>query len=530
MKPAVKVPVSIGLWFAGSSVVGVILAGSDGLGLSLRSWLAYTVLVAISILLLYLVWKTVEAGEAPRWLFLAALLAFVLRLGVGLALFRALPVYGYGEKAERAGYVYWDAYKRDRDAYARGRGDSQLIAAFTDPKRSDQYGGLLFISAGIYRYLGAEEHRPLLPVTLLAGLSSLAVILAWGVGSRMFNKSVAAGAAWIMALYPEAVLLGASQMREPFLITAFSASLYAYLVARDGSVLRGLAWLLIAIVLLALPISPAFVAVILVTLSLAWVWESRMISRGMVAALVLGLFVLIAAAFFSARAWSALEAIEGTPYEVIREWLGNTVASWRITRVSGQSVWLNTLLTEMPGSLQLPFLVLFGLVQPFLPAALVAPGSILWKSIAIWRSLGWFLILPLLIYGSLSAFWRLGWRHLGSYFGVFLWISALIASYRAPSYQWDNPRYRVVFLIIQGVLAAWAWWQGRKSDDPWLVHIFVLATGNTAIFTYWYLGRYTALPKIAFLHNVLLISLFTICYLAAVLILPKLRRKRSKVG
>jgi hypothetical protein len=513
------------LLIAVSAGIGLIMVAADGTGFSVQGWVAYSILSTISFLLIYAVWKLIAGNGETTWLFALAVLAFLLRLGVGLALYRALPVYGYGERAERAGYVYWDAFKRDSDAYARGRGETALVSAFTDPKRSDQYGGLLFISAGIYRYLGGDVHRPLLPVTLLAGIASLAVIFSSGAGKRLFNPSVAKGTAWLVALYPEAVLLGASQMREPFLITAFAASVHGYLTFRDGEIRTGLAWILVSIGLLTLPISPPFVAVILVALLLAGLWERRRFSGRTAVIIVVSLVALVAAGFFAARAWSALEAIEGTPLEVIRAWLGNAVAGWRITRVSEQSVWLDTLLTDMPDGLQLPFLVFFGLVQPFLPAALVAPGSILWKSIAIWRSLGWFLILPLLVYGTYASIRRLGWRHLSTFFSLFVWASALIASYRAPSYQWDNPRYRAAFLVLQAIVAAWAWWHGRKSRDPWLLHILILFGVNTLIFTYWYLGRYTALPKLALLHNLLLIGVFTFGYLGLMLVIPKVRSR-----
>lgn len=525
MNLIIKKPIYLVYWGGASLSVGLILAVADGIAWSFQGWMAYSSLTAISLFLIFIVWAFVDWEDTTNWLFALALGAFLLRLGVGLALYRALPVYGYGEKAERAGYVYWDAYKRDSDAYARGRSDVPLISAFTDPKRSDQYGGLLFISAGIYRYLGGEEHRPLLPVTLLAGISSLAVVFTWGVARRLFNSSVANGAAWVMVLYPEAVLLSASQMREPFLITAFATSIYGYLVLRDGETRKGLAWILISIAVFTLPISPPFVAVILVTLLLTGLWDSQGLSRRMVFAALIGFLILLVAGYFAAQAWSALEAIEGTPFEIIQAWLDNAVAGWRITRVSEKSVWLDTLLTSMPDQLQLPFLVLFGLVQPFLPAALVAPGSVLWKSIAIWRSLGWFMILPLLIYSTYASFRQMGWKHLSTFFSLFVWISALIASYRAPSYQWDNPRYRAIFLAIQATIAAWAWWRGRKSEDRWLRHFIVLFGVNTLIFTYWYLGRYTALPKLALMHNLILIVLFTAGYLVFALLVPRLRRK-----
>jgi hypothetical protein len=520
-----RLPVLLLIWLAVSAGMGLVLAISDGIGLTAQAWMAYAILTATSLFLIFVIWRFVEGDEAPAWLFAAALLALLLRLGVGVALYRALPQYGYGEKAEDAGYVYWDAYKRDGDAYGRGRGDSPLVSAFTDPKRSDQYGGLLFISAGIYRYLGGEEHRPLLPVTLLAGISSMAVILSWGIGKRLFNLSVAKGSAWITVLYPEAILLGASQMREPFLITAFAASVYGYFLLRDGERLKGFSWILISIAVLTLPVSPAFVAVILITLLLTWLWDYRKLSGRAGLIIALALMTLLVAAYFATRAWSALEAIEGTPLQIIRAWLGNAVAGWRVTRVTEQSVWLDTLLTDTPDALQLPFLVIFGVVQPFLPAALVAPGSILWKSIAIWRSLGWFMILPLLVYATYASIRRLGWRHIGTFLALFVWVTALGASYRAPSYQWDNPRYRAAFLAIQAVVVAWAWWHGRESKDPWLRHISLIFGVDTLVFTYWYLGRYTALPKLAFLHNLLLIAIFTVGYLAYLVVIPKVRSR-----
>ncbi len=43
-------------------------------------------------------------------------LAFLLRLAVGVTLHLALPVYGYSDKDDRAGYVFTDAHNRDDQA------------------------------------------------------------------------------------------------------------------------------------------------------------------------------------------------------------------------------------------------------------------------------------------------------------------------------------------------------------------------------------------------------------------------------
>ncbi len=44
------------------------------------------------------------------------LLAFLLRLGLGLFAHFGLPQAGYGSETERAGYLFFDAYNRDSQA------------------------------------------------------------------------------------------------------------------------------------------------------------------------------------------------------------------------------------------------------------------------------------------------------------------------------------------------------------------------------------------------------------------------------
>ncbi len=44
-------------------------------------------------------------------------LAFILRLGLGVGLSQALPVFGYDEEVPNAGYIFYDAYHRDRQAW-----------------------------------------------------------------------------------------------------------------------------------------------------------------------------------------------------------------------------------------------------------------------------------------------------------------------------------------------------------------------------------------------------------------------------
>lgn len=485
--------------------------------------------MSISLLIIYFVWKFYKKAGAGKALLVAALVALGLRVLVGVVLYRGLPVWGYDEKPQRAGYVFWDSYKRDTDAWSRSGMDQALTTAFTNPTGSDQYGGLLFLSSSIYRYLSPDTQRPLLIVVMSAAVSALAVLFTWGFAASIIGGKAAMIAAWILALYPEAVLLGASQMREPFLIAALAAALFGYSRMRQGELKGGIAIVVASALILALPISPPFVIVIFAIVASAWFWEGLGIGgrRNIFILALLGVIVLAALAL-AVRAWAGLDAIAGSPWEVVREWWVNAGDQWRITLVSEQSDMLDTLLDRLPASFRIPFLVLYGLIQPFLPAALIAPGAPIWRSIGIWRSLGWFLMLPFLLYGTWLAFRRKGWRSLEFYLAVLIWVTALVSSYRAPGYQWDNPRYRVIFLAAQAALIAWTWVEVRLNNNPWLKRWFVILSIDYLLVTYWYIGRYYNIPKLSLEATLGSILVFTVIYLAGMLLSDVIRTKRLR--
>ena len=83
---------------------------------------------------------------ARRWApSLPLLLCFDLAVGVGLYL--GLPVYGYSDADDRAGYVFTDAHNRDDQAWMLATSENPIIDAFSRKYASDQYGGLLAFNA-----------------------------------------------------------------------------------------------------------------------------------------------------------------------------------------------------------------------------------------------------------------------------------------------------------------------------------------------------------------------------------------------
>jgi hypothetical protein len=269
--------------------------------------------------------------------------------------------------------------------------------------------------------------------------------------------------------------------------------------------------------------------VIFAIVASAWFWEGLGIGRrrNLFVLALLGVVVLAALALV-VRAWADLDAIAGSPWEIIREWWVNAGDQWRVTLVSEQSFWLDNVLKRFPSNFRIPFLVLYGLIQPFLPAALIAPGAPIWRSIGIWRSLGWFLMLPFLLYGTWLAFRRKGWRSLENYLAVLIWVTALISSYRAPGYQWDNPRYRVIFLAAQAALIAWTWVEVRLIESPWLKRWFVVLSVNYMLITHWYLGRYYNTPKLSLEATLVSVLLFSIVYLAGFFLSDVIRTKKLR--
>jgi hypothetical protein len=70
------------------------------------------------------------------------------------------------------------------------------------------------------------------------------------------------------------------------------------------------------------------------------------------------------------------------------------------------------------------------------------------------------------------------------------WGGILLAAYRGGGDQWDNPRYRLMFIVLQSSLAGWVWNEQRQESDSWLRRILV---GVGLCFTWlipWYVRRY----------------------------------------
>jgi len=481
-------------WAVGIPAVGVALAAFDWRGAPMSGWLGYLALVAVCGGVLWAAWRWASPAGSSRHAAWAVGGAVALRLGLAIFLAYALPVQGYDTPHQQAGYFFPDAYDRDNAARVLAQSDEPLLSAFAGASTTDQYGGLLFLSALTYRVLSPEVHRPLLVILLAATAGGLAVLFTWRFAEAVGGRRAGALAGWLSALYPEMVLLGASQMREPFIVAGLALALFGYARGRAGSLRDAVAGVGCG-ALLATAISPPYGVLTVGIVLVAWMWEGK--SRRAAWGLVILALVALAAFGLTIRAWSGV--IVGTPsgnvFDLVGWWLSDS-ARFEIFKLERGSGMVQSLFDQTPEWAHMPMATGYGLIRPFLPAALTEEMAPLARGVEIARSLGWLVLLPFLLYAPLAALRATGWRGLPTYLSLVVWATAVLSSYRAGGDGWDNVRYRAVFLAAQAALAGWAWAHARESGSPWLRRTGVIVGGVILIFLQWYLGRYLGTPRL----------------------------------
>jgi hypothetical protein len=478
------------------SLVASLLLGALFAFIQNGSFLSFSFIFLLSIVLLKITHNWCEGGTTLGYLIA---LAFFLRLIAGVTLYLALPIYGYADADDRFGYVFTDAHTRDNQAWKLATSEHLIVDAFSSKYSSDQYGGLLAFNTAIYRYLSPDAKRPLMPILFSSFFAALGVPFLWKAVSQVFGERVAWASAWIFALYPESVLLGASAMREPYLLTFSSFALWGFVLLFHHSETSGLpsensrnGWVWLGLGLLGmLLVSPA-VALVSIIIFAGWVYfthEGREISwKGILvvaAVFILGLFILSS----SLNRSSQFDAT--SPLHVINDWLKLAV-KWDAYQLERDSGWIQKIFDEGPRWLRLPFIAIYGIFQPVLPATLIHPTKLIWTIIGLLRALGWYAILPMLIlsFGAAAGQASRKMRNLLLWLSLLTWIWILLASLRGGADLYDNPRYRTILFLWQSILAGtvWVWW--RETRNVWFTCILACEIVFVLVFTQWYLSRY----------------------------------------
>ncbi|MCC7117885.1 MAG: hypothetical protein IT310_05110 [Anaerolineales bacterium] len=471
-------PLALGL----GALLASLQAGNWFLG-----FLAFSLLFAFCFISLATVTRWAGASNVKRLSWLVAL-AFALRFVGGVATYLALPVNGFDDVDDKAGYVYTDAHRRDVQAWDLAQSDHWIVEAFNKSYAYDQYGGLLAFSAFIYRYFSPDTHRPLLLVLLSAFVAALGLPFGWKAIQQEWGEKIAVAFVWIYALYPESVLLGGSSMRESYLLLFSAWALWGFIGWLALQKKLSLAWLALGILGMLL-VSPAVALVTLVILA-GWLYFSNQPrlsawQGGLIIALIfiVGLF-LLSASLGSGN-------LSGSPLAIINKFL-REAAKLNVHHLISNSGWVQKLFDEMPEWMQIPFVLIYGLFQPVLPAAVIEPTTLTWRIIAILRAVGWYSVLPALVlaFGAGAGLGSEAKRKTWLWLSLVVWFWILLTALRGGADQWDNPRYRTILFLWQALMIArvWVWW--RETRNAWVWRALGMEAVFLLFFGQWYLTRY----------------------------------------
>jgi len=503
--------VYLGLIIGISLALGAGIQGLIGVGRFVPGFVAGSLIIFFSLFVMLLAWHWAGSSKAMAWMMLVA---FGLRIILAVFLILGLPNFGYDNEEQQAGFVFNDAYRREGTAWTLAQSDDSLFKAFDDELGTDQYGGMLLMSALVYRVLSPDAFRPVLISILSAAAISLSIPILLTTVQRKFNPRVALWVGWIVALYPEGVLLGASQMREPLMILLISVLIWA--VAH---------WLDRIRVKLAMVV---FVLDLAVFLLISYRVAIPCIG-------VMGLWVWVVESSKAKKLWPKLVGwlmiVLGGAASLVffKPWL-DEVFRWDAYLTVLNSGMVDFLVDSMPQQWTFPFIVGYGLFQPVLPAALVTSAPAIWKGIGIFRSIGWYVLIPLLIFAAIRL-WKAESKVQRQWLGVFLavvvaWV--LLASIRAGGDQWDNPRYRTIFLPWMAILAGWGMDYLATHKDRWFRRILAVEATFLLIFTQWYFSRYLLIgPNLGFKLVVGLILGISLAILIGGVIRDRWERKRA---
>jgi hypothetical protein len=441
-----------------------------GPGVFWNGWLAAFILTWISIFCLTSVWWIMGGSKILAWM---VALAFVLRLVVGIGLSLGLPVFGYDEDTQNSGYLFRDAQHRDNQAWVAAQQDEPIWTALNRDFYSDQYGGLLSLSALVYRCLSPDSHRPFLILILAAFAAALGIpFLFTGLRLR-WNTRLASLAAWGLVFYPDGILFSASQMREPFLIGFGCIAFWGALTW--GRVRR---WHCLAVILLSM-------------LGMALISSRAVLAVGGFLAIWFFLDQFLGKYSQKWLVWLGVAAACGAVLLLSANWFLES-SNWDMSVTEASSGWIHKIIMDAGEQFRIPIIIISGLTQPVLPATIAEPTLLIWKLIMIPRAAGWYLLAPLLIYASYAALWVKPAKERR----IILWLAAfsilwlVIASARAGGDLWDNPRYRLIFLPWLILLAAWGVYHAIEKRDAWLVRWLLVEVIFLGFFTNWYFSRY----------------------------------------
>jgi hypothetical protein len=440
-------------------------------------------------------------GEFPRkwaWWALGMRVAFLIIVPL------AMQLWGYPSDKNRIGLVETDALNATSKAWNAAQSNQPVLETWTQGS-GDNTGGITVMGVIIFRLFSSDQERALLLGLLAAAVSALTVIPTFRLANELFSERVARVAAVIVAVYPEAVMLGALDVQQGYLALVLGVELLAVAglmlwkkpdpgkLGAPRPVIAAVALVLSLVAMFLLSYQFFILSIFCGALFAVWLADPRRrVGRILWIAGGLGVLVLIVMHILSLR--DVIPSDSDYLYSQYHYLYGLAWSEYDKIAATGGGDLFQSVLATMDRTVAFLLAALYGLLQPVLPAAIghrnqTAVGGSFWQALGIYRSLGWYLALPLLFYGTLKSVRGLFSRKPELMLAVIFWAIAFIGSYRAFGDQWDNPRYRFFAFVPMVLLAAWAWVEGREKRDPWFLRIAIPFAVAVIGLTIWYLLR-----------------------------------------
>ena len=454
-------------------ILGVVLGSVISLFSPGNFWAGLLGIGLLGFLTAFGVIRICRRLQPERSLIILMIVTFSVRLLLGIILNQGLPVLGFDNEVQKAGYVFSDAYERDQAAYRIATSGGVFKQDLSEFQAADQYGGLLALSAVLYQVFSVDTHRPLLMVMISAFAMSIGLVFLYTAVTKKWNRKIAIVTGWIFALYPDGILLGSSQMREPILICLTCLLFWISLNWKEKPV-RSLVYGMLVTIVTCLFSVPAGCAAFVIVAGIVFVdWFSGQQSRK-TKWIAIGVSVI----------FLALVGFAGW------KWLKESL-SYEYYLTESNSGLFQVIFDHFGSKLKIPILTFYGLTQPLLPAALFDLSKPIWMVIAIFRAVGWYAAIPFIVYGFFAVFSKKNIENRSIMifisFAFALWV--LISSLRGGGDQWDNPRYRTTFLPWMAIMIAWVYQRVKSQKTPWFWRIVFLEAVFVLFFSYWYFNR-----------------------------------------
>jgi hypothetical protein len=470
----------------------------------------FAIFLLFGFLLRELLGKETQAiGRQYAWV------GFCVRLACAALLPLFLYWEGFSSGLQYQGVLIPDAQLKAQAAWQVSRQDASLLM-ITVQEAFKQSGGLTVLGVFLYRFFFFSMENPMVLTMWMAFFSSCAIIVAFRLGELAFSSPVARWGAFIVAVFPESVLIGITFLPQTilasllglWLICCFSWNSQNSSNEQKGRLFSRLpAAMLGGCILLSVGfffVDYLYLFLMLMLISALW-FVGRKTKGGRITwVCICGTFILfiiiriLNSLHVIVPSWDLIGNAKQYFFDMAWQKMGSSVSA-------ASNDLFENIIRILPQPVGFLIIPLYGFLQPFLPAiigsklALDSEGLV-GVSLSIVRAFSWYLSIPFVVYGLLAAIRLSRSNKIPLLCGVLFLIIACTGALRNLSDQWNNPFFRMIGLIPLSLLISWTMLLLKENGSRWFVRVIVPYSVGVVGLSVWYLLRsywHISLPSVA---------------------------------